>query len=288
MPNIKKINTFRSINWVIQTTIGVKILDVIDVLTYLNKTNHESDNKKSYWSCVVKIGKKIMETFCVEFPEYKYNDISIQKMLNWLVIVVYENCKQNIKFVFEYIKQYNINKFGLTFVSRHEYYEMLPNLDKTLLDNFKIFLSYDEPEKIVEKMESLNESIQQIIMSYNLNIDTTTNISNNFNNCAIFLIIGDIITNAFDNTLRSKAIIYRRNPNNTIEYSEVKTTLKRTINVTKDQGTNIYEIENEILLFEFRSLYKLLDMEQNSLGIAHAENKITLNNLKQLCDQHLE
>ena len=46
--------------------------------------------------------------------------------------------------------------------------------------------------------------------------------------------------------------------------------------------TKQYAIENDILLFEFRSLYKLLDIEQNNQGIQHISNKITLQNLQNI------
>ena len=265
IPNRKNINTYNTINWVIQTTIGIHLENVISVLSYLDLVNSHSE---SYWAFIVRVSSFIINKFCEEY-DYSFDDIDIQKFLNWITIIIYEIGNANFD-----INGITVLKYKLTFISRHTLCKMFPiNIKRAIYIEWYNFTCYKNESNI----KDFNSLIEQLnfIKEY-FSADIANELYSRLSSKILFTIIGDIIENALKNNNDPDDKILQRNENGSpiiSQYTHEK--LFTTIHKT----TTKYNIENNILLFEFRSLYKLLDIEQNKQGIDHIPNKITLDNL---------
>lgn len=293
------------VKWIIQTTIGITLNNVISVLNYLSL----GSDRKIFWDNAVEIA----ELNIIKFKEYlTENNIDIDEnyinlLLNWTTLVMYkfQFMKTEVEYYGEIYKvdndsiwetiisenndiseNYDIqipagksflsfdrwffgSKSKLTFSVRHRYRDFFPKstkYDVHLLNFVKQVLILKEPTLYPYQIYYYI----LIFLIYKVDLLQTPN----FDARSVELFNEDIFGFTDNEDFKRGRI-----------FSDVGTLNNLAININE---TKLLPFENNIILIEFRGLFKQISKQ---IGIITGNEKLdncNLTNLKLLCNEKLQ
>ena len=143
IPNTNgKINDIDDVHWVVQTTLGILLEDVVDVINYLEIINDNNNQPNTNWKKSVENCSFIMNYFINTYLNNSniYDHVEIVKMQNFITIIMYET---NFMVFHPEYDHWIIDKYLYSFAIRHKYYEIIPNV--SFYEQFKIFMTNYSP-----------------------------------------------------------------------------------------------------------------------------------------------
>lgn len=238
-------NTIKSIDWVIQMTIGVLMEDLVDLVNYLAYSDDEKSTIDKNWKNALMNSQYMVNEFlCKEKIMGKnYTNKNIKQLLGFITILIYETSlgKDNNT-------SYKINKFKLSFGIRHKYNELL-NIFKDnqyILKNFFEYL-----KKLFENGHQFKNFLS--IKSFNNNFELFAELY-------------------YQIVFNSKSVVIRQDENYQITEMDIENEISK------------YPLVDDIILIEMRSFYKHLSKNlKKIIDIEHIGiDKVTLEQLDKL------